>query len=64
MANIEKKDRHINVSPLSNKTQKNIYKEQLREKRAETQERNSPTTQKAILETYDRLAEQENRRRE
>ena len=64
MADTKKKDQYINVSPLDKKTQKNINKAQLDQKNAEEKVRNSKEVQKGIKESNERLAAQENRRRE
>ena len=64
MADTKNKNQYINVSPLDKKTQKSINQAQLDQKKAEEKTRNSKEVQRGIRESNERLAAQENRRRE
>ena len=64
MPDINKRDKDSPVSKMKRKTERQIMRESRREKNKEIKEHNSKEVQKGLKETYERLAEQENRRRE
>lgn len=63
MPDIDKRDDSV-VTPMRRKTERKIHNEMDNQKKEDIKHRHSKAEQKGLKETYERMAEQENRKRE